>query len=65
MDGFVDPASYVGEDCPIWHQWEGGHVFLWRLVVPGKRNTRGVSHEWVGGLESTLLEAKGRIGWWF
>jgi hypothetical protein len=47
-----DPAGYVVEDCLIWHQWEGSPFVLWR-----QRNARTLKLEWVGGWESTLIEA--------
>ena len=52
-------AKYVA-DCLIWHQWEGRCLVLWRLVAPAKEDAGGMRQEWVGWLESTLSEAKGR-----
>jgi hypothetical protein len=60
MRGFMAPATYVPENCLIWHQWKGRCFVLWRLVVPGKKDGTGVRWEWVGQWRSTLLDAKGR-----
>ena len=56
----MDPTTYVAEDCPIWHQWEVGHLVLWRLDAPEKGDARGVRWEWVGRWGNTLLQAKGK-----
>jgi hypothetical protein len=43
-------ATYVGEDCLIWHQWEGRHLVLLRLDAPEKGHARQVKWSWwVGG----------------
>jgi hypothetical protein len=34
MEGSMAPATYVADDCLIWHQWEGMHLVLWRLDAP-------------------------------
>ena len=52
-------TTYVAEDCLIWPQWEGRYLVLWRPDAPEKGNARGVRWDWMGGWESTLLEAKG------
>jgi hypothetical protein len=54
------PATYVAENCLIWHQWEVRHLVTWRLDAPEKGDARGVMQELVAGRGSTLLEAKRR-----
>jgi hypothetical protein len=41
-------ATYVAEDCLIWHQWEGRLLVLKRLEASEKGDARGVRQEWVG-----------------
>jgi hypothetical protein len=36
MDGSMVPATYIAEDYPLWHQWEGRPSVLWRLIAPCK-----------------------------
>ena len=40
-------ATYIAEDCLIWHQWEVMCFVLRRLVAPGKGGARGVREKWV------------------
>ena len=62
MGGSMAPTVYVSEECLIWHQREGRHLVLWRLIVPVKEEARGVRPEWVGICRVTLLESKGKGG---
>ena len=41
------PATYIAEDCFVWHQWKGKLLVLWRLVGPAKQDARRVRREWV------------------
>jgi hypothetical protein len=50
-------ATYVAEDCLIWHQWEGRSLVLWRLDAPAQGNARALVQEWMGGWVNTLIEA--------
>jgi hypothetical protein len=54
------PATYVAEDCLIWHHWDRRSLILWRLDAPAKRNARRERQECEGGWVSTFLEAKMR-----
>ena len=56
MGGSMAPTVYVSEECLIWHQREGRHLVLWRLIV--KEDSRGVRPELVGGCRIILLESK-------
>jgi hypothetical protein len=58
MGKSMAPTTYVGEDCLIWHQQEQRCLVFWRPVVPSKEGAKEVRQDWVGGWESTLLEAK-------
>jgi hypothetical protein len=54
-------ATYVAEECLIWHQREERCLVLWRLDAPEKGDARRMKLEWVGGWGSTLLELKGGV----
>ena len=58
------PATYVAEDCLIWHQWKGRCLVLWKPDALEKLDARGLRWECVGGWIGTLLEAKEKwMGW--
>jgi hypothetical protein len=40
MEVVMAPASYVGEDYLIWHQWEERYVVLCRIYAPVYRDTQ-------------------------
>jgi hypothetical protein len=42
-------ATYVAEDCLIWHQWEGRrYLVLWRLDALEKEDVGVLRQRWVG-----------------
>ena len=51
MDWTRAPATYIAEDCFIWHQWEGRHLIICRLHAIEKVDARGCEvgvNGWVG-----------------
>jgi hypothetical protein len=34
MEGPMTTATYLGEDCLIWFQWEGRPLILYRFHAP-------------------------------
>jgi hypothetical protein len=56
MGGSLAPATYVAEDCLIWHHWKRRRLILWRLVAQRKEDISGVRQECVGvGVEGSTF----------
>ena len=45
MKGPIDPATYVAEDCLIWHQGEVMALVLWRLDTPVQGDAKAMRQE--------------------